>query len=266
MGATIPPVSRSILPLSILIRTFNEADRVGAAIGSALALGSEIIVIDAGSTDATVTICEELGAKVFHHPWSGFGPQRRYGEELCSHDYIFSLDADEVLPPDTAAEITRILLGRDPPRLLALRKAMIFPHHERPPRFGFCHRQILIYDRRIARTAPDPNWDRLEIDIREKAHLIRQPLWHYSLRDWHHGVNKLNYVASLAADTQPPRSRVSLALRLIVEFPVTFLKFYVLRRYFLGGIDGFTMAIVGAFGRFMRIAMMLERSGHGHEK
>jgi glycosyltransferase involved in cell wall biosynthesis len=108
MGATIPPVSRSILPLSILIRTFNEADRVGAAIGSALALGSEIIVIDAGSTDATVTICEELGAKVFHHPWSGFGPQRRYGEELCSHDYIFSLDADEVLPPDTAAEITRI--------------------------------------------------------------------------------------------------------------------------------------------------------------
>jgi hypothetical protein len=143
---------------------------------------------------------------------------------------------------------------------------MIFPHHERPPRFGFCHRQILIYDRRIARTAPDPNWDRLEIDIREKAHLIRQPLWHYSLRDWHHGVNKLNYVASLAADTQPPRSRVSLALRLIVEFPVTFLKFYVLRRYFLGGIDGFTMAIVGAFGRFMRIAMMLERSGHGHEK
>jgi glycosyltransferase involved in cell wall biosynthesis len=251
------------IALSVLIRTLNEADRIAATIGSALPLGAEIVVVDAGSRDDTVAIATALGAKVVHNPWPGFGPQRRFGEQQCGNDFIFSLDADEVLTAEIVAEIRSLFIPGPPPPLMIVRKAMIFPHHLKPPPFGFCHEQVLIYDRRIARTAMNPSWDKLEISTKVKPHRVLSPLWHYSLRDWHHAVAKLNYVAKLAADTQRPRSRGLLGVRAVVEFPATFLKFYFLRRYFLGGIDGFNMAVTTAFGRWLRIIMMLERQDHG---
>ena len=257
-----PDQTPSPIPLSILIRTLNEADRIGETIKAAQALGGEILLIDAGSKDATITIAEALGARVIHNPWPGFGPQRHFGEDQCRYDFIFSLDADEIVTPQMAIEIRAVFLKPEPPRLMTIRKAMIFPHWKHPPPLGFCHDQILIYDRRIARTGPNPNWDKLEISEKLKPHLIRAPLWHFSLRDWNHAVAKWNYVAGLAADTQKERPRAILLMRLVIEFPWSFFKFYVLRRYCLGGADGFTMAVVTAFGRFLRIAKMLERKDH----
>jgi glycosyltransferase involved in cell wall biosynthesis len=257
------PLAETKIPLSVLIRTLNEADRIAAAIKAALPLGAEIVVIDAGSTDATVEIATGLGARVHVNPWPGFGPQRHFGEDKCSNDFIFSLDADEIVRPELVSEIRDVFLSASPPRLMIVRKAVIFPHHAAPPPLGFCHEQILIYDRRIARTGPNPNWDKLEISAPDKPHRLGNPLWHYSWRDWNHVVAKANYVAGLAADTHERRSRAGLVLRLIFEFPLSFLKFYFVRRYCLGGIDGFTMAVTNAFGRFLRIAKMLERIDYG---
>lgn len=259
----VPAAAVQPIPLSVLIRTFNDADRAGAAIESALPLGGEIVVIDSGSTDGTRELARSLGATVFENPWPGFGPQRRIGEEKCRHDFIFSLDADECVTAPMAQEIRALFLTPAPPRLIVVRKALILPHHKKPPPFGFCHEQILIYDRRIARTIPNPNWDKLDIKANDKPHRLREPLWHFSYRDWNHVVAKANYIAQLAGDTHEPRDRWKLVLRLIVEFPATFLKFYFLRRYCLAGIDGFTMAMMNAFARFLRIAKMLERVDYG---
>lgn len=257
----VPPPSgapRSI-PLSVLIRTFNEGDRLGRTLDSLAPLGAEVVVIDAGSADDTVEIARRHGARVVHNPWPGFGPQRRFGEDQCAFDHIFSVDADEVLTPAMVDEIRTVFTRPHVPSLMIVRKAIVFPNHERPTPWAFCHEQVLIYDKRVARTGPNPNWDALEISTSEKPHLIKAPLWHFTFRDWRHAVAKANYVARLAADTQNIRSLAYLRTRLVIEFPITFLKFYVARRYFLGGTDGLTMAMVGAFGRYIRIAMMLER-------
>ena len=261
VGQASPPAQP--IPLSVIIRTTNHADLIGATIRAALPLGAEIVVVDGGSKDDTVAIATSLGAKIFHNPWPGAGPQRRFGEERCSHDFIFQVDADEILTPGIIAEIRTLFIPGPPPPLMIVRKAMIFPHHAKPPPFGFCHEQILIYDRRIAQTIPNPNWEKLDISIKTKPHRIRAPLWHYSLKDWHHTVSKLNYIATLAADTHKPRPRICLLVRAWLEFPLTFLKFYFLRRYCLGGTDGLSMAITAAFGRWLRIVMMLGRLDHG---
>lgn len=250
----------AMLPMSVLIRTLNEADRIAATIRSALPLGAEIVVIDAGSKDATREIAASLGAKVFENPWPGFGPQRYFGEGKCTNNLVFSLDADELLTPEIISEIRGLLIEPNPPRLMIVRKAVIFPHQDRPPPLGFCHEQVLIYDRRIARTIPNPNWDKLDITVSDKPVRIANPLWHYSYRDWNHVVAKWNYVAELAAETSKPRPRVLLLLRLVFEFPLSFFKFYILRRYCLGGTSGFIMSMANAFGRFLRIAKMIERS------
>jgi hypothetical protein len=192
--------------------------------------------------------------------WPGFGPQRFFGEALCAHDFIFSLDADEIVTPAMAQEIRAVFLAGTMAPLMIVRKKVIFPGHARPPLFGFCHEQILIYDRRVARTGPNPNWDKLDYTTTQKPHMIRAPLWHHTFRDWNHAITKANYVAKLAADTQPQRNVFALGARLVFEFPYTFFKFYIIRRYMLGGIDGLIMAVVSAFGRFIRIAMMYEKA------
>jgi glycosyltransferase involved in cell wall biosynthesis len=255
-----PPEPPSAIALSVLIRTKNEADRLARTLAAALPLGAEIVVLDAGSTDDTVAIAHAYGARVIENPWPGFGPQRHFGEARCGHDFIFSLDADEVLTPELVGEIRAAFLGGAPPRLMIVRKAVVFPHHDRPPPWPFCHEQILIYDRRIARTGPNPNWDKLEIAVGEAPVRLTNPLWHYSLRDLNHAVSKALMVARLAAETQPARSRLALGLRLPLEFPVAFVKYYLVRRYFLAGFDGLVYGIVGAFSRFIRIAMMAERA------
>lgn len=250
------------LPLSVLIRTRNEADRIAETIRSVLPFAGEVVVIDSGSTDATVEIAERLGARVVHNPWPGFGPQRNFGEGQCANDYIFSLDADEVATPEFEVELRALFASDPPPRLIELAKAMIFPHWKKPPPFGYAHDQVLIYDKRIARTGPNPNWDQLVVSGPQKTARIKAPIWHYSLRDWRHATEKLAYVAHLAARTQKKKPRWQLVLRVIFEFPLTFVKFYVMRRYFFGGVDGFMMAVVSAYGRWLRIAMMLERKDY----
>jgi glycosyltransferase involved in cell wall biosynthesis len=253
------PSAPSPIGLSVLIRTLNEGDRLARTLRSAQPLGAEIVVIDAGSTDDTVAIARSFGAVVVANPWPGFGPQRRFGEEQCSHDFIFSLDADEVLTEAIVGEIRAMFSQASPPRLMIVRKAVVFPHHDRPPPWPFCHEQILIYDRRVARTGLNPNWDQLEISVDDKPVTVKEPLWHFSLRNLNHAVTKALFVARLAAETQKPRSRLGLALRLPFEFPLAFVKYYLLRRYFLAGLDGLVYGIVGAFSRFIRIAMMAEK-------
>lgn len=248
------------LPLSVLVRTFNEADRIERTLRSAAKLGGELVVIDAGSTDATVEIARRCGANVYANPWPGFGPQRFFGEGKCGFDWVFSLDADEVLPDALIAEIRAAMAEPSPPRLMIVRKASILPGHDRPPPLAFCHAQILIYDRRIARTGPNPNWDKLEISAPDAPRTLPTPLWHYSLRDLSHAISKALYVGKLAADTQPVRSVGALTARMIVEFPIAFVRYYIGRRFFLAGADGLLYAWAGAYSRFIRIALMRERA------
>ena len=171
MTAASEPVQ---LPLSVLIRTLNEGDRIARTLRSVAPLGAEVVVVDAGSKDDTAAIARSLGAVVYQNPWPGFGPQRHFGEEKCSNDMIFSLDADEAATEALVAEIKRAFAA-GPARLMIVRKASVFPGYDKPWPWSFCHEQILIYDRRVARTGPNPNWDKLEIATKEAPIRLQQP-------------------------------------------------------------------------------------------
>jgi tetratricopeptide (TPR) repeat protein len=76
----------------------DEEDWIRQCIESVRSIVSEIIVVDTGSTDRTVQIAEELGAKVFHQPWENdFAKARNYSIEKASGDWILVLDADEAI-------------------------------------------------------------------------------------------------------------------------------------------------------------------------
>jgi len=91
--------------LCIGILTMNEERRIAQCIQSAL-FADQIVVVDSGSKDNTLAIAEQLGAQVHTHAdWQGFAEQRNRLLQYCTCDYIFFLDADEVITHELQAEI-----------------------------------------------------------------------------------------------------------------------------------------------------------------
>ena len=74
----------------------------------------EIVVVDSGSTDATVEIAREFGARVFVEQWKGFGAQKNSAIGHAGGDWILSLDADEELSPELRREIEALLATGQP--------------------------------------------------------------------------------------------------------------------------------------------------------
>ncbi len=95
--------------LSVCIITKNEKKDLPRCLESIKNLADEIIVVDDGSTDGTVEIAKKYGAKVFERELDNFASQKNFAIEKASGDWIFSVDADEVLPNELAEEIRRIL-------------------------------------------------------------------------------------------------------------------------------------------------------------
>ncbi len=83
------------IPLSVFIIAQDEEERIAKTILSVRDWVDEVIVVDSGSSDNTVSLSESLGAKTCFHKWQGYGIQKRYGESLCKNKWILNLDADE---------------------------------------------------------------------------------------------------------------------------------------------------------------------------
>lgn len=105
------------MALTVVILTRNEAQHIERAIRSVQAVVDSIFVVDSGSTDATVAIAEGLGAKVLVHPFITQAKQFNWalGQLPDETEWVFRLDADEVVSPELAASLTEALpsLGPD---------------------------------------------------------------------------------------------------------------------------------------------------------
>src|SRR5262249_314950 len=105
----------SVPKVSVTIITKNEASDIAAALESA-SWADERIVVDSCSTDETVAIATRLGARVVSREWPGYVAQKNHAASLASNDWILSLDADERVTPELAAEIRKTLDSDPQPR------------------------------------------------------------------------------------------------------------------------------------------------------
>ena len=102
------PAPRQTISFAIVAK--NEEENLRRVLPG-LTWANEIILVDSGSSDGTVTLAESFGAKVFHESWKGYGGQCNSALDKCTSEWVFSLDADEIVSPDLAAEIKHLLSG-----------------------------------------------------------------------------------------------------------------------------------------------------------
>lgn len=94
--------------ISAVIIACNEEKLIQQCIDSILPITNDIVIVDSGSTDQTVSIAKAAGARVFHMPWEGYGANKNFGNSKARHDWILSIDADEILDNDLANHIKSI--------------------------------------------------------------------------------------------------------------------------------------------------------------
>lgn len=99
-----------MIPLSVVIITKN-AERHLARVLAAVAWCDDIVVVDSGSADQTLAIAQAQAVRVVHQEWLGFGAQKRAAVAVAKHDWILSLDADEILPANGEAIIRSLDLS-----------------------------------------------------------------------------------------------------------------------------------------------------------
>jgi (heptosyl)LPS beta-1,4-glucosyltransferase len=101
------------LPLSGVVITKNEGDRIGRCVASLAAICSEVIVLDSGSDDDTVSVARAAGARVEQQPWLGFAAQKNAAIARATQPWVLLLDADEWLDPAAAPMLRALFAGSD---------------------------------------------------------------------------------------------------------------------------------------------------------
>lgn len=242
--------------LSCCIIAKNEGDRIGDCLRAVKGLTDDIVVVDSGSTDDTIQVAESLGARVIHHDWPGYGPQKRFSEECARHDWILNLDADEVLTPELRDEITALM--KRGPELKAYRFHIrnVYPGRRKPRWLADYHNYVRLYDRRAVRFRESPVHD--TVDTRdEPVGQLRGTVTHFSARSYAHIRAKLEAYTNLQAKVLK-RPAWTILLRLPFEYPVVFLRYYLLRCHFTGGWDGFYTSHIAASARVKRLLKILK--------
>ena len=241
--------------LSVTIITLNEADHIAAAIDSA-SWADETIVVDSGSTDATVAIARSKGVRVEHRNWTGWIDQKNHAASLAAHDWIFSLDADERITSDLASEI-QSLLASEPP-LRGYRAPRVAYHLGRWVRTTdfYPDYQTRLYDRRAARWRGRYVHESVSVDGRVGR--LHSEIEHYSFRDLRDQIERINAYTTLAARQMHESGRRASVVDLLIHPPAAFLRNYVLRRGFLDGSVGLAISLVNAYSVFLKFAKLWE--------
>lgn len=252
-------MSAEIAPdLSIFIIARNEADRLPRTLKAVAHLSDDIVVVDSGSTDETCAIAARHGARVIYNPWPGYGPQKRFAEEQCRHRWLLNIDADEVVPPDLAAEI-RGAVTNPVADAYEIRIAEIFPSEERPHPLAYALAPVRLYRKDLGRYSASPVHDRVDLAPSARVARLKGTIHHFSVRSIGDQIAKLNGYTDQQVRDLAQRGKHIPVWRLFVEFPAAFLKAYFLRRHFVRGTYGFITAVNHAFYRWLRVAKDVER-------
>ena len=246
------------LPLSVFMITLNEEDRITQSIQSVVDWVDEVIVVDSGSTDRTVELAEDLGAKVVHHDWSGYGAQKRYGEDLCRNDWLLNIDADEEITSDLRDEIIALFDPLPKTDICKLEIVDIYPHLGEAKSWAYGYWQYRLYNRTKGRFSSSSVHDTVRPDPAADILILKGKVNHRSFKDIDFAVRKMNRISSMQRDDMLERQRGIPAWRLVTEFPFAFFKGYFLRKHCLYGLWGFVLAYNYAFSRFLRVAKMYE--------
>ncbi len=263
MGQTCENFSMKI---SALIITKNEEEKIAAAIES-LSWADEVIVVDSESTDRTREFAEGLGAKVIVQTWLGFSGQKQFAVEQAANDWVFSLDADEIITPALRSEIETLKNSADLADGYRIPRLSVYM--ERQIRHGgwYPDWQLRLFDRRKGKWKDVLVHESVEMLPGSKTVKLKGDIIHNSVENaaHHHQMIGERY-APLAARQMFASGRRTSVIKIIFSGWAAFLQTYVLKAGFLDGFPGFCIAYFAGHHAFMKHLILWEIQRSNRDK
>lgn len=241
------------LPISVTILTKNSQVYLTQVLES-LKDFEEVVICDTGSTDLTMEIAKTFpNVSLYQRPFIGFGPTHNLASSLAKHDWILSIDSDEIVTSALAQEI----------RQLTLMNGCVysFPRHNeyKGKWIKWCgwhpDRQVRLYNRTETRFTDAQVHEAIIIDPLKEIKLSH-PLRHYSYAHVSDFLTKMQSYSQLFAEQHQGKKSSSIS-KAVLHALFTFFKSYILKRGFLGGAEGLEISIYNsntAFYKYLKLA------------
>jgi glycosyltransferase involved in cell wall biosynthesis len=245
-----------MIPLSVVIITYNESANIGRCIRSVRAVADEIIVLDSFSTDNTANIARSLGAIVYQEKFRGYIGQKNYALELASNNYVLSLDADEALDEKLIGSILEAKKNFHA-RAYYMHRRTNFCGHFITHGAWYPDRKVRLFDKRVAAWGGVNPHDRVEINEAFKPVFLKGDILHYSFDTIDDFLQQNNRLSTIAASSLFIKGKKTSWLRLLIHPSWAFFNGYILRRGFLDGADGYYIAVHHAHYVFQKHSKLI---------
>jgi glycosyltransferase involved in cell wall biosynthesis len=238
------------------IITLNESKNIVECIKSLQQVCSEVIIVDSNSTDNTVELAEKMGGKVITQSYLGDGFQKNVALDYTTNDWVLSIDADERLTEEMVKEIKALDLANTQHDAFAFRRRNYIGSRWIKQCGWYPDYCIRLYNRN--KTKFSEVKQHASVQAKEPKRL-NADLIHYSFenlgqlfakpgRDFSGRAAKIMYQKGKKANALSPFSHGLSA----------FIRAYIIKRGFLGGADGLTVAISAAMSSYLKYARLLE--------
>jgi glycosyltransferase involved in cell wall biosynthesis len=237
------------ITLAAIILTYNEEQNIKDCIES-VQFANEIVVIDSGSCDETVTIAKNCGAQVVVNPMGsdGFAGQRNLALAATDADWLLYVDADERMTREAAVEIKQILVEHKPCAWKIKRMNIVFgqmmQHGEHGPDYV-----VRLFPRNSV------NWVGIvheHPEFKLPVQYMKAVMHHYTYTNWNRYFIKFNQYTTMMADKMQERGKKAYLSDLIIRPWFAFFRFYILKLGFLDGKMGFVFAVFHGFYTFSK--------------
>ncbi len=240
--------------LTVIIITKNEESHITQCLESVKWAG-EIIVLDSGSSDETVSICRQFTPLVFETDWQGFGVQKQRALNKATGDWVLSIDADEIITPELRAEIEHAISQNQHDAFLLPRLSSYcgkFIKHG-----GWYPDYILrLFRRELGHFTDDVIHERVIVE--GKIGKLTAPILHESYSDLSEMLEKMNSYSSLNAQKLFERGVKSSLSKAIFRGLWKFIQTYFVKAAFLDGKHGLMLAISSAESVYYKYLKLLE--------
>lgn len=241
------------MPLSVTIITFNEENNILKTLES-VSFANEIIIVDSFSSDNTVKICEDFGAKVFQNKFLGYGEQKNFAASKACHDWILNIDSDEVVDEALKNDILNILLKEVVSEDLYIVERLTY-FCGRPIFHGgwFPDRVIRMYNKRCSSFTEGLH----EVVKGSGEHkTLKGILHHYSFETVKSQVERNIRYAHMGSLSLYKKSGRPTFFKLLYRPFFKFLECYLLKMGFLNGKRGLIIAFNASYSLFMKYSFI----------
>ncbi len=226
--------------LSVIIICKNEAHDIDACLAS-VAWADEIIVLDSGSQDDTLSIAQKYTSNIHTNAdWQGFGVQKNRALALATGDWVLSIDADECVSDALRLEIQQAIKNSKHTVFNMPRSSSYCGHFIRHSGW-WPDRVTRLFKRGTAKFSDDLVHERLV--FAGKAAKLNAPLTHFTYKDLDEMLIKMNLYSSLGATNAQENGKHSSLVSAAGHGLWAFIRTYFLRLGFLDGAIGFILAV-----------------------